>query len=121
MDIHLWVAGGTEPSADALCVFSILYSLVTNDKGWGSCCMFTSPRSILKPKCAEPVHTEDTGLALGIYLRLGHSSNPKAHQASEDQDPAVHRRESTEDTVVQGPEHADLQPLWGGDTGSQEP
>ena len=50
--------------------------------------------------------------ALGIYLRLGHPSNPKAHQASEHQDPAIHGREGAEDAVVQGPEHADLQPLW---------
>lgn len=53
-----------------------------------------------------------SGLCLGkgrrVYSRLRDASNPKAHQAPQDQDPAVNWCKSTKDSVVQGPEHADL-------------
>lgn len=45
---------------------------------------------------------------VNIYLRLRHSSNPKAHQAPEHQDPAVNGSKSTEDPIVESPQHADL-------------
>lgn len=45
---------------------------------------------------------------VNIYLRLRHSSNAKAHQAPEHQDPAVNGSKATEDPIVERPQHADL-------------
>lgn len=95
---------------------------------FGTNARFFSP-NIFKSKDAQPTDTEGplqlTGCLsgspeLGIYLRLGDPSNPKAHQASEHQDPAIHRCKSTEDAIVESPEHADLQPLQRRKTQSHE-
>lgn len=50
---------------------------------------------------------------VNIYLRLRHSSDPKANQAPQHQDPAVHWCKATQDPIIERPQHADLQALYG--------